>query len=132
MFCGCAGHLDEFCFRHKRIEKRHLDYTRNSYHGEFIDFLPRSYSHTLPRTSSHALPRFSHEPNHLSYDLSSQENNFVPRRIGYGTCPHRGDRFLRRLSFPAGGSHTHLEPRHLDGPCFPHHGSRPTRSNGEV
>jgi hypothetical protein len=132
MFCGCAGHLDEFCFRHKRIEKRRLDYTRNSYHGEFIDFLPRSYSHALPRTSSHALPRFSHEPNHLSYDLSSQENNFVPRRIGYGTCPHRGDRFLRRLSFPAGGSHTHLEPRHLDGPCFPHHGSRPTRSNGEV
>jgi hypothetical protein len=26
MFCGCAGHLDEFCFRRKRIEKRHFDY----------------------------------------------------------------------------------------------------------
>jgi hypothetical protein len=25
MFCGRAGHLDEFCFRHKRIEKRRLD-----------------------------------------------------------------------------------------------------------
>jgi hypothetical protein len=29
MFCGCAGHLDEFCFRRKRIEKRRLDYARN-------------------------------------------------------------------------------------------------------
>jgi hypothetical protein len=24
MFCGRAGHLDEFCFQRKRIEKRHL------------------------------------------------------------------------------------------------------------
>jgi hypothetical protein len=24
MFCGCAGHLDEFCFRRKRIERRHI------------------------------------------------------------------------------------------------------------
>jgi hypothetical protein len=24
MFCGRAGHLDEFCFHHKRIEKRHF------------------------------------------------------------------------------------------------------------
>jgi hypothetical protein len=38
MFCGLAGHLDEFCFRGKRIEKRRLDYVRNSYHNEFIDF----------------------------------------------------------------------------------------------
>jgi hypothetical protein len=34
--------------------------------------------------------------------------------------------------FSAGGSHTHLEPRHFDGPHFSRHGSRPTRSNGEV
>jgi hypothetical protein len=27
MFCGCAGHLDEFCFRQKRIEKRHFKYS---------------------------------------------------------------------------------------------------------
>jgi hypothetical protein len=26
MFCGCAGHLDEFFFCHKRIKKRHFDY----------------------------------------------------------------------------------------------------------
>jgi hypothetical protein len=31
MFCGHAGHLDEFCFRHKRIERRRFDYARNSY-----------------------------------------------------------------------------------------------------
>jgi hypothetical protein len=39
MFCGHTGHLDEFCFRHKRFEKRRFDYTRNSYRDEFSDFL---------------------------------------------------------------------------------------------
>jgi hypothetical protein len=29
LFCTRAGHLNEFCFHHKRIEKRHLDYARN-------------------------------------------------------------------------------------------------------
>jgi hypothetical protein len=29
MFCGHAGHLDEFCFRRKRMEKRRVDYARN-------------------------------------------------------------------------------------------------------
>jgi hypothetical protein len=56
MFSGRAGHLDEFCFRRKRIEKRRLDYARNSYRDEFIDFPPCSYSHTLLHTSSCALP----------------------------------------------------------------------------
>jgi hypothetical protein len=82
MFYGCAGHLDEFCFRHKRIESRRVEYARDSYRDEFIDFLPRSYSHVLPRfyscasprtfscalphTSSCALPQFAYGPNHLS------------------------------------------------------------------
>jgi hypothetical protein len=26
IFCGCTGHLDEFCFHHKRIENRRFDY----------------------------------------------------------------------------------------------------------
>jgi hypothetical protein len=56
----------------------------------------------------------------------------MPRRFGYGSCPHHGDCFSCRLSFPTGGSHTHFKPRHLDGPHFLHHGSRPTRRNGEV
>jgi hypothetical protein len=56
----------------------------------------------------------------------------VPRRFGYGPHSHRGVRPPRRHDFPAGGSYTCFEPRHLDGPCFPHHGSHPTRSNGEV
>jgi hypothetical protein len=34
--------------------------------------------------------------------------------------------------FSAGGSYTHFEPRHLDGPCFPRRGSRPTRLSGVV
>jgi hypothetical protein len=29
MFCGRAGHLDEFCFRRKRIEKMRFDYAKN-------------------------------------------------------------------------------------------------------
>jgi hypothetical protein len=34
--------LDEFCFRLKRIEKRHFEYARNSYHNEFFNFPSRS------------------------------------------------------------------------------------------
>jgi hypothetical protein len=56
----------------------------------------------------------------------------VPRYFGYNPRPDRGDRTPRNLSFPIGGAHTHFEPRHLDGPHFPRHGSRPTRSNVEV
>jgi hypothetical protein len=132
MFCGRADHLDEFCFQCKRIERRRVDYARNSYHDEFSNFPLCSFSHALPRTSSHALSRFSHGPNHLSYSFDSRENNFVSTRFGYGPCPHHSDRFPHRPSFPARGSRAHPELRHLDGPHFPHHGSCPTQPNGEV
>jgi hypothetical protein len=148
MFCGRAGHLDEFCFRRKRIERRRVEYARDSYRDEFIDFLPRSYSHVpphfysrasprtfscaLPRTFSGALPQFAHELNHHSYGFDPRENRFEPRRFGYGPRPHRGDRFPRRPSFPSGGSFPHFKSRHLNGPHLPHHGSRPTRPSGEV
>jgi predicted Zn-ribbon and HTH transcriptional regulator len=132
MFCDHAGHLDVFCFRHKRIEKRCFDYARNSDRDEISDFLPRSYSHALPHTSSRALSHFFHGPNHHSYDFGSQENSFVPRRFGYGPHTHRCDHFPCRPGFPTGGSHIYFEPRHLDGPRFPHRSSRPTRPNGEV
>jgi hypothetical protein len=56
----------------------------------------------------------------------------VPRRFGYGPRPHRGDCFSCRPGFPARGAHTHFESRHLNGPRFSHHGSRPTRPNGEL
>jgi hypothetical protein len=85
IFCGHAGHLGEFCFQRKRIEMRRVEYSRDSYCDEFIDFPPRSYSHvpprfysrTSPRTFSHALPhtyfsalpQFTHGPNHHSYDF---------------------------------------------------------------
>jgi hypothetical protein len=85
MFCGRAGHLDEFYFRWKRIERRRVEYARDSYRYEFLDFLPRSYSHVPPRFYSHASPRtfsrvlphtsscalahFAHEPNHRSYSF---------------------------------------------------------------
>jgi hypothetical protein len=142
MFCGRAGHLDEFCFRRKRIETRCVEYARDTYHDEFIDFPPRSYSHVppcfyprasprtfsraLPHTSSSASPQFAHGPNHRSYDFGPRENRFDPRRFGYGPSPHHGDCFPRRPGFPSGGSFTHFEPRHLDGTCFPRRGSRPT------
>jgi hypothetical protein len=148
MFCGCAGHLDEFCFRWKRIERRRVEYARDSYRDVFIDFLFHSYSHVpprfysrasprtfpraLPRTSSGALSPFAHGPNHHSYGFGPRENRFDPRRFGYGSRPHHGDHFPRRSGFPAGGSFPHYESRHLDGPRFPRHGSRPTQSSGEV
>jgi hypothetical protein len=110
MFCGCVGHLDEFCFRRKRIEKMRFNYAKNSYHGEFSHFLPRSFSRASPCTCSRTLSHFSHGPNHRSYDFDSRENNFVPRRFGYGPRPHRGDRFPCRPGFPTGGSHTHFGP----------------------
>jgi hypothetical protein len=37
MFCGRAGHLDEFCFRRKRIEISYVEYARDSYRDEFLD-----------------------------------------------------------------------------------------------
>jgi hypothetical protein len=57
IFCGRADHLDEFCFRWKRIERRRVEYARDSYRDKFIDFLPRSYSHVPPRFYSRASPR---------------------------------------------------------------------------
>jgi hypothetical protein len=148
MFCGCAGHLDEFCFQWKRIERRHVEYARDSYRDEFIDFPLHSYSHVRPRfysraspltfsralplTSSGALPQFAHGPNHHSYGFGPRENCFEPRRFGYSPRRHRGDHFPQRPGFLAGGSFPHFEPRHLDGPHFPRHGSCPTRLSGEV
>jgi hypothetical protein len=75
IFYSRAGHLDEFCFQRKRIERRHVEYARDSYRDEFIDFPPRSYSHVPPRFYSRAsphtfkcvLPQFAHRPNHCSY-----------------------------------------------------------------
>jgi hypothetical protein len=109
-------------------------------HIEFINFLPRSYSHVPPHfysraspyTFSRALPQFANGPNHRSYVFSPRENRLEPRRFGYNPRPHRGDRFPRRPNFPSGGSFPHFEPRHLDGPRFLYHGSCPTRPSGEV
>jgi hypothetical protein len=68
-----------FCGRRKRIERRHVEYARDSYRDEFIDFLSRSYSHVLPRFYSRASPRtFSRALPHTSSSvtglLSSSES----------------------------------------------------------
>jgi hypothetical protein len=47
MFCGRAGHLDKFCFRHKRIERRRVEYARGSYRDEFILILVFCLARTL-------------------------------------------------------------------------------------
>jgi hypothetical protein len=133
MFYGRSDHLDEFCFRWKRIERRRVEYARNSYHDEFIDFLARYYSHVPPRfyscasphISSRAFPQFSYRPNHCSYGFGPREILFEPRRFGYDPCPYRGDHFSCSPDFSAGGSNIHFEPRHLDSP-------RPTQASGEV
>jgi hypothetical protein len=119
MFCGRASHLDEFCFRRKRIESRRVEYARDSYRDEFIDFMPRSYSHVLPHfysrasprtfsrvlppTSSGALPQFAHGTNHHSYGFGPRENRFESKCFGYGPRPHRGDCFPRRPGFSTRG-----------------------------
>jgi hypothetical protein len=56
IFCDRAGYLDEFCFRWKRIEMRRVEYARDSYRDEFINFPPHSYSHVPPRFYSRASP----------------------------------------------------------------------------
>jgi hypothetical protein len=91
MFCGRASHLDEFCFRQKRIERRHVEYDRDSYRDEFIDFPPRSYSRVLlrfyscalTRNFSRASPQFAHGPNHCLYGFGPRESRFEPRCFGY-------------------------------------------------
>jgi hypothetical protein len=81
---------------------------------------------------SRASPQLAHGPNHRSYGFGPRENHFEPRRFGYGPHPHCGDCFSCRPGFPAEGSFPHFELRHLNGPRFPHRGSSPTRSSGEV
>jgi hypothetical protein len=73
MFCGRVGHLDEFCFRRKRIERRRVEYARDSYRDEFIDFSTRYYSQVLPRFYSRGSPRtFSRALPHTSSSASPQ------------------------------------------------------------
>jgi hypothetical protein len=71
MFCGRAGHLDKFCFRCKRLERRRFEYARNSYRDEFFNFSHCSYSCASPHTSSRAFPQFPYESNHRSYGFGS-------------------------------------------------------------
>jgi hypothetical protein len=124
MLCDRASHLDEFYFRRKRMEKRRVDYARNSYHNEFIDF--------LLHISSHAPSPFSHGPNHCSYGFGSQESGFVPRHFDFDPRSHHGDRPPRRHGSPTRGAYSHFEPSHFDDSCFPRHGSCPTHTNCEV
>jgi hypothetical protein len=101
-----------------------VDYVRNSNHDEFIDF--------LPHFSSRALSHLSHGPNHLSYGFGSLESGLVLGCFDINPHSHHDVLPLCRDGFPAGDVYYHFEPSLFDVPHFPHHDSRPTRSNCEV
>jgi hypothetical protein len=52
----------------------------------------------------------------------------------FGVDPHshRGVHPLCRHGFPTRGVYSHFEPSRFDDPHFPHRGSCPTYTNGEV
>jgi hypothetical protein len=103
MFCGHVDHLNEFCFQRKRMEKRHVDYARNFYHDEFIDF--------LPHFSSRAPSQFSHGPNHRSLGFGSQESGHaISSWCSSPPCKH---------GFPARGVYSHLSQVTLTVHTFP-------------
>jgi hypothetical protein len=56
----------------------------------------------------------------------------VPGHFDVDPRSHRGLHPPRRHGFPDRGVYSHFEPSRFDGPRFPHCGSRPTHSNGEV
>jgi hypothetical protein len=93
-----------------------VDYTRNTYHNEFIN----------------SLSHFSHGPNHHSYGFGSFESGFVPRHFGFDPRSHHGARPPCRHDSSTRGAYSHFEPSRFDGPRFSRHGSHPTLSNGEV
>jgi hypothetical protein len=97
-----------------------VDYARNSYHDESIDF--------LPHISSRALFHFSHGPNYHSYGFVSQESGLMPRHFGVDPCSHLGFHPPppHRHGFFTRGVYSHLEPSRFDDPRFPHHGPCPT------
>jgi hypothetical protein len=101
-----------------------VDYARNSYHTEFIDF--------LPHISSCSLFHFPHGPNHRSYGFGSQESGLVPRCFGVDPHSYCGVRPPCRHGFSARIVYSHIESSRFDSPHFPHRGSHPTHSNGEV
>jgi hypothetical protein len=56
----------------------------------------------------------------------------VPGCFGVDPRSHRGVRPPCRHDFPTRGIYYHFELSRFHGPHFPHRGSRPTHSNGEV
>jgi hypothetical protein len=85
MFCGRAGHLDEFCFQWKRIERRRVEYARDSYRDEFFDVPPQSYSRIPPLFYSRASPHtFSHVSPQFAHDLTITHMVLVHERTALG------------------------------------------------
>jgi hypothetical protein len=148
MFCGRAGRLDEFCFRRKRIERRRVEYARDPYRDEFIDFrlaltlmFCLAFTLVLLLAPSHALCLalllvlclsllmyltiahmvLVHERTALSLDALVTAHVLIVVTV-----------YRVGLVFSLEGIFPHFESRHLDSLRFPHRGSRPTRPSGEV
>jgi hypothetical protein len=87
-----------------------VDYARNSYHDEFINF--------PPHFSSHAPSHFSHGPNHCSYGFGSRESSLVPGCFGVDPRSHHGVHPPRRHGFRARRVYSQFQPSRFDGPRF--------------
>jgi hypothetical protein len=99
------------CVDYAHIMKRQVNYARNSYHDEIIDF--------PPHISSHTSSRYSHGHNHHSYGFLSRESILVPRSFGVDPHSHRGVRPPRRHDFLTRGVYSHLESSRFDSPRSP-------------
>jgi hypothetical protein len=101
-----------------------VDYARNIYHDELINFSP----HFSSRAPSH----FLHGPNHRSYGFGLLKSGLVPGRFGVDPRYHHDVCPPCRHGSPARGVYSNFLLSHFDSPHFPYRGSRPTHSNGAV
>jgi hypothetical protein len=83
-YCHRKGHLEEFCFRRKRDERRDLEMrNRDMYHAPYDGYVPRDVRRFEPRYEKRfARPRYEPRPRHV------EPRMVVPR----GGCARRGGR----------------------------------------
>jgi hypothetical protein len=68
----------------------------------------------------------------IAHMVLVHESGLVPGCFGVDPLSHHGVCPPRRHGLPVRGVYSHFEPSRFDDPLFPHRGSCPTRSNGEV
>jgi hypothetical protein len=89
-----------------------VDYAKNSYHDEFIDF--------LPHISFHVPSHFSQGPDHCPSSYVSRKSGLITGCFGVDLLSHCGVVHLPcRHGFPARSVYSHVEPSRCDSQCFP-------------